>query len=55
LAYPKSAEVDFTEASWSPTQLAEVDATDAPEKLAQITSVWITSVISAPPRLSTNQ
>jgi hypothetical protein len=29
LAYPKSAEVDFTEASWSPTQLAEVDATAA--------------------------
>ena len=39
LAYPKSAEVDFTEASWSPTQLAEVDATAVPKKSGYLLAV----------------
>ena len=39
LAYPKSAEVDFTEASWSPTQLAEVDTTDVPKKSGYLPEV----------------
>jgi hypothetical protein len=44
LAYPKSAEVDFTEASWSPTQLAEVDATDASLSNGDLLAVCRTSV-----------
>ena len=39
LAYPKSAEVDFTEASWSPTLLAEVDATAASFSRGELTAV----------------
>ncbi len=37
------AAVGFTDASWNPTEPAEVDATDRRKKTAKLASVWITS------------
>ena len=37
------AAVGFTDASWNPTEPAEVDATACRKKTAKLVSVWITS------------
>ena len=41
----KNSEVDFTDASYSRTQTAEVDATAFMKRAAELASVWITSVV----------